>query len=256
MSGNDYIMVPGAGLDEHVLWQQFSSYRAYDMEAAGFMLAAQSSATPWLVLRGVSDHGTRETRIDRTFASAAAAKLLREFLVAGANAPKRIRAPRPRFSGASLLTRWGGEFRGYMGYFDDDGDLVIYEELGELQQVGQVVTARVRSTVLRGNSKQVTLNYVIDLTVAHDQYAAGAWTSDQSDSRYFGSIVGELGFTHGALGGLWTGTHAEGIRVGRFTWYSMKCEAALRRFATEAGRIQVVEEFTRLFELPPPAEAT
>lgn len=62
VSGNDYRMGGGSGSRMEDIWLHAPTARAYDMEAAGFALAASFSEVPWLVIRGISDHGTPETK--------------------------------------------------------------------------------------------------------------------------------------------------------------------------------------------------
>ncbi len=237
LSGNEYIMTPDEAGDRTArsIWDKFSPYRAYDMEAAGFRLAAESADVPWLVVRGASDHGTRETKADRVYAAAAAAKVLKEFIDSDWNDITRIRAPRPKFVGTDMLPI-EGDFRGFMGYHDDFGRTVIYEDSCEFQNLSTTVVASVDSQLIEGPDAAVSLRYKVNFTLAKDRFAAGTWTEENEDGHYFGSLSGMFQHERSQLAGVWTGTHGQGIRVGRFRWYNLAVPSVSRSYATPQGR--------------------
>lgn len=249
LSGNEYIMLfqPRNDQTTQSIWEKFSAYRAYDMEAAGFRLAADSANVPWLVVRGASDHGTRETKADRVFAAAAAAKLLKDFIVSGANDLQAIRARRPRFAGTGML-RVDREFRGFMGYHDDAGNLVIYEDNCDFENLGNVIIADVDSQLIEGPDATVSLHYTADFTLAKNLFAAGTWAEENSDGNYFGSLSGVFEHGRSQIAGVWTGTHGQGIRVGRFRWYNLSVPEVRADFATRQGRARLLTQFSAEME--------
>ncbi|HEU4392622.1 MAG TPA: orotidine 5'-phosphate decarboxylase / HUMPS family protein [Solirubrobacterales bacterium] len=78
------------------LWKHDDRYRAVDMESGGFASALEQGDAQWLVVRGVSDFGTAESKREelRPLAAAAAADFLELFLRDGLDDshPRKLRA--------------------------------------------------------------------------------------------------------------------------------------------------------------------
>lgn len=77
-SGNDYFMAD----PDQLLWSHFPTPKLYDMESAGFARAANEVDIDWLVVRGISDYGTKLSKdpARRNLSAAAAASFVREFV--------------------------------------------------------------------------------------------------------------------------------------------------------------------------------
>lgn len=234
LSGNEYFMTKAAPRKRDKFpvvgtpspWSYFPGNKAYDMEAAGFSLAADSEQIPWLVVRGVSDHGTAESKLDRGFTTQAAARYLRQFLESDPSRIDRISSRRPRLAG-SLAEGLSGEYWGFMGYIDDDGHPVVYAESVELNHVGERVRGESNAVLRVGTKAAPALTYAIEIAVgARDNGLgsqgnfAGIWSPSDNQGRYFGTISGLLSTAAHTVTGTWTGTHKEGVRIGNFAWYS------------------------------------
>lgn len=224
LSGNEYFM---SGEEGHrQVWDSIPGKKAYDMEAAGFALATKSYSIPWLVFRGVSDHGSRETKMDRRFVTQAAATVLRKFLESDSTRPKRITSSKPRLPGrlAAQLTH---TFSGHMGYLDDDKNVVIYNERVDIRMVGEILHAKISSTLSQGTTASQTLEYQAEIRLGGRRTVSGIWAPGEPNSDYSGSLTGRvvLGDDSGEstryVEGVWSGGHGEGdIRIGRFIWYN------------------------------------
>jgi nucleoside phosphorylase len=221
VSGNEYHM------DSHeasasAIWDQIPVARAYDMEAAGFALAAHYNSVPWLVVRGISDHGTTATKSteNRSAAAALAGRFLAEFLARGLLRAGRLLEQR-QASGISTLRdathRIDGTWWGVMAYFDNDEKVVAFEEHAELTRSGAEISGIVSSRRIVGNPRQDTLEYRVAFSIAKHEYLGGVW-SETAGKDYFGVLLGRFDQVNGALSGTWLGTHQSGVRRGLFTW--------------------------------------
>src|SRR5262249_11035632 len=140
ISGNEYRMGSSGQRDD--IWRFAPTARAYDMEAAGFALAAAYNGAQWLVVRGVSDYGTPATKSDfnRAVAAGIAARFVREFLREGlvrAESLPLISEPAvtiPRLREEAY--RLDGVWDGLMAFLDDSLEPVVFSERAELVQDG------------------------------------------------------------------------------------------------------------------------
>jgi nucleoside phosphorylase len=221
VSGNEYHMdchEASAG----AVWDQMPGARAYDMEAAGFALAAHYNGIPWLVVRGISDHGTTATKSDenRTAAAALAGRFLAEFLSLGLLRAGRLLVQRPAAGISSLrdaVHRMDGTWWGAMAYVDNDENPVVFEEHAELIRSGAGTTGIVSSRRVLGSPRQDTLEYRVAFSITKHDYVGGLW-SETGGRDYFGVLLGQFDRTNGALTGTWLGTHQSGVRRGLFAW--------------------------------------
>lgn len=208
------------------LWRQFPIAHAYDMEAAGFALAAHVNDVPWLVVRGISDHGHPGTKGDenRRVAAGTASRFLAEFMQHGLlRAADAGPTAEPSTTIALLRDeayRLDGSWRGVMAYLDDEGQPVVFEDRAEFTQNGSTVQGTVKSTKLQGEFRHDELEYRISFSIAKDGYAGGVWADTTATRRYFGVMLGQLGNDSTVLRGAWLGTHKEGIRKGLFVWHN------------------------------------
>jgi nucleoside phosphorylase len=226
VSGNEYRMT-GAGQEVDQVWAHAPTARAYDMEAAGFALAASFSAVPWLVVRGISDHGTIETKSDfnRRLAAGIASRFLFEFLRGGLGRAKKLpELPEPSTTIPLLRDqayRLDGAWKGAMAYLDDDGSPVVFEEEAEFIQDGDNVQGTVTSRKIAGLSRHDELEYRVSFSIARHGYAGGVWSETVATRKYFGVMLGEFGEDSTVLSGTWMGTHRGGVRRGFFKWYNV-----------------------------------
>lgn len=226
LSGNDYYMLPtlidselnNNQPEQKPILERFKGYKAYDMESVGFCLAAEMQKVPWLVIRAISDHGVPGSKKDRRFTTQAAAIALREFLMADIPRIERISSAKPRLS-SKLSQGIEGEFCGFMGYYDDDGELVLYRERTKIKRVGESLEAQGQSTRTHGASAR-SREYWVDIHLGDRLSFSGAWGSlPNSQETYFGSLAGHVSEDYGTVEGVWTGGHKQGVRIGRFVWY-------------------------------------
>jgi nucleoside phosphorylase len=225
VSGNDYRMSRNDELAND-LWRKVPVAYAYDMEAAGFALAADYNELQWLVVRGISDHGYPETKTDlnRQVAAGVAARFLAKFIGTGL---VRAAGGQPGAEPATTIAllrdeayRLDGTWHGVMAYFDDDGEPVIFEDHAELEQTGSTVQGLVKSRKIRGVFRHDELEYRTNFAIAKHGYAGGMWSVTNAVRRYFGVMLGQFDEDSTILQGAWLGTHEEGIRRGLFKWYN------------------------------------
>jgi hypothetical protein len=250
VSGNDYRMAAQARVDDEI-WQSVPTGRAYDMEAAGFALAAANNGVQWLVVRGISDHGTPATKSDfhRAVAAGIAARFLAEFLehglVRAARLPLGIEPavtiPRLRDEAYRLDGRWVGA----MAYRDNDGEPVIFAEEAEFTQDGLNVSGLVRSQRITGNSRHEDLEYQVTFSIAKHGYAGGYWSETIAARKYFGVMMGRFLDESTVLAGTWHGTSNAGVRQGYFKWYNTDRDGA--RVLQDVDLEQVSEDLVRTF---------
>jgi nucleoside phosphorylase len=232
VSGNEYRM-SGVGGPADPVWTQVPTARAYDMEAAGFALAASFSAVPWLVVRGISDHGTVETRSDfnRRLAAGIASRYLSEFLHGGLVRAGRLPGLQEPSTTIPLLReeayRLDGVWVGAMAYLDDRGEPVIFHERAEFAQEGLNIQGMVRSRRIVGSSRHGELEYRISFSIARNGYAGGVWSETVATRKYFGVMLGNLDEDSTVLSGTWLGTYRGGVRRGFFKWYNVHRDGEL-----------------------------
>jgi nucleoside phosphorylase len=225
VSGNDYRMSRNEELAND-LWRKVPVAYAYDMEAAGFALAADFSELQWLVVRGISDHGYPATKTDlnRRVAAGVAARFLAEFIRTGlVRAAEGEPGTEPATTIALLRDeayRLDGTWQGVMAYFDDNRNPVIFEDHAELEQTGSTVQGLVKSRKIRGVFRHDELEYRTSFAIAKHGYAGGVWSDTTATRRYFGVMLGQFDEDSTILQGAWLGTHKEGIRKGLFKWYN------------------------------------
>jgi len=241
VSGNDYHMSRSKGLSAD-LWRQFPMAHAYDMEAAGFALAAHVNDVPWLVIRGVSDHGHPGTKSDenRRVAAGTASRFLAEFIQRGL---LRVTDAGPTAEPSTTIAllrdeayRLDGSWRGVMAYLDDDGQPVVFEDQAEFTQNGSTVQGTVKSTKLQGEFRHDELEYRISFSIAKHGYAGGVWADTTATRRYFGVMLGQLGNDSTVLRGAWLGTHKEGIRKGLFVWHNTVRDDKVTEYALDSAQ--------------------
>ena len=242
VSGNDYHMSRLESLSAD-LWHQFPAAYAYDMEAAGFALAAHVNDVPWLVVRGISDHGHPGTKSDdnRKVAAGTASHFLAEFIAGGlVRAADAGPAAEPSTTIALLRDeayRLDGSWRGVMAYLDDDGQPVIFEDQAEFTQNGSTVHGNVRSRKLQGDFRHDELEYRMSFSIAKHGYAGGVWSDTTATRRYFGVMLGQLGNDSTVLSGAWLGTHKEGIRKGFFVWHNTARDGRVNAYTLNSLQI-------------------
>jgi nucleoside phosphorylase len=238
VSGNEYRM-SSVGGQADLVWAHAPTARAYDMEAAGFALAASFSTVPWLVVRGVSDHGTAETKSDfnRRLAAGIAGRFLFEFLSGGLVRAGRLPVLQEPSTTIPLLRdeayRLDGVWRGAMAYLDDDGRPVIFHEEAEFTQEGSNVQGAVRSRKVVGLSRHDELEYRISFSIARNGYAGGVWSETVATRKYFGVMLGNLDEDSTVLSGTWLGTYRGGVRRGFFKWYNVHRDGELSGTAVD-----------------------
>jgi nucleoside phosphorylase len=253
VSGNEYRMTT-VGTQAKEIWDQATTARAYDMEAAGFAFAGENYNLPWLVIRGISDHGTAETKNDynRTIAAGIAARFLSEFLERGL---VRVAAQSPLLQEPSITIsqlrdeayRLDGSWHGVMAYLDDDGSPVVFQESAEFNQVGSNVDGLITSRKVRGRPRHDNLEYRINFLIAKHGYAGGIWSETVAARQYFGVMLGQLDDDSRALSGTWLGTHRGGVRKGYFKWYNIEREGNETRvaFDLQSAANDLIARFTQ-----------
>ena len=220
VSGNEYIMHDET---RDALWERFGSCDAFDMEAAGFCLAATLKKVPWLVIRAVSDHGNRDSRADRTLVTKGAAQILRDFLKSGESNLQEVCSPRSNLA-AIELSLAEEEFEGFMGYIDDSRNVVVYAEHVKFSSDtnGYGFIGKVTSALVSGDADH-HLEYDVSISVTNSRFLAGTWANHYN---YFGAIAGRRDEVK--IEGTWLGTHGGGIRSGKFEWYNANGEQSGR----------------------------
>lgn len=242
VSGNDYHMSRLAGLAAD-LWRQFPTAHAYDMEAAGFALAAHVNDVPWLVVRGISDHGHPGTKSDdnRKVAAGTASRFLAEFiqhgLVRAANAEPTAEPSTTIALLRDEAYRLDGSWRGVMAYLDDQAQPVVFEDRAEFTQNGSTVYGTVKSRKLHGDFRHDELEYRMSFSIAKHGYAGGVWADTTATRRYFGVMLGQLGNDSTILRGAWLGTHKEGIRKGLFVWHNTARDDNVSVYTLDSAQI-------------------
>jgi hypothetical protein len=227
VSGNEYRITP-AGQQANEVWDQVATARAYDMEAAGFALAAETHGLQWLVVRGISDYGTRDTKSDyhRSIAAGIAARFLLEFIEHGLVRAEQIPVRQEPATTIPLLRdeayRLDGIWHGVMTYLDDNGQPVVFEEDAEFEQIGSSVEGIIRSHRLQGAPRHDNLEYRISFSITKHGYAGGIWSETVAARQYFGVMLGQLDDDSQTLSGTWLGTHRGGVRKGYFRWYNVR----------------------------------
>ena len=111
MAASNYLHLAPALLKR--LWQVDKRIKTIDMESGGFGQVCKESQVPWLVIRGVSDYGTPESKREeyRVASAAAAAAFLRMFIERGLveSHPRALRVPvseKHELSATSLYTQY------------------------------------------------------------------------------------------------------------------------------------------------------
>jgi nucleoside phosphorylase len=242
VSGNDYRMSRLEGLAND-LWHQVPVAYAYDMEAAGFALAAYVNYVPWLVVRGISDHGNPASKSDlhRQVAAGTASRFLAEFIEGGLERSADVSPSAEPSTTIALLRdeayRLDGSWRGVMAYLDDVGEPVIFEDRAEFTQNGSTVHGKVQSTKLQGDFRHPQLEYRMSFSIAKHGYAGGIWADTTATRRYFGVMLGQLGNDSTVLQGAWLGTHKEGIRKGLFVWHNTARDNTVHEYSLNSLRI-------------------
>lgn len=242
ISGNEYRMTSAEDQLTDV-WSQNPRAAAYDMEAAGFVLAADCYKVPWLVVRGISDYGTRETKSDfnRTIATGIAARFLRDFIMNGLVRVEDIHAEDEPGKTLSLLRdevyRLDGAWCGAMAYLDDQGQPVVFEDKAQFEQSGRNVDGVISSRKIRGRFKHDRLEYRANFSIAKHGYAGGIWSDTTAARQYFGVLLGQFQEGSDVLGGIWLGTHKEGLRPGLFKWYNLERDGEVSQAAIDISAI-------------------
>jgi len=252
VSGNDYRMSRNEELAND-LWRQVPVAYAYDMEAAGFALAADCNELQWLVVRGISDHGYPETKTDlnRQVAAGVAASFLAEFIGTGlVRAAGGEPGAEPDTTIAQLRDeayRLDGIWQGVMAYFDDNGEPVFFEDHAELEQSGSAVQGLVKSRIIRGTFRHDELEYRTSFAIAKHGYAGGVWSDTTATRRYFGVMLGQFDEDSTILQGAWLGTHKEGIRKGLFKWYNTSRDGLSNDLSIDSLQIgyQLIDQLGR-----------
>jgi nucleoside phosphorylase len=253
VSGNDYRMSRNEGLAND-LWRQVPVAYAYDMEAAGFALAADFNALQWLVVRGISDHGHPGAKDDlnRQIAAGVAARFLADFIRDGL-----VRAAAESEPIAEATTtidllrdeayRLDGTWQGVMVYFDDNRESVIFEDHAEFKQTGSTVQGTVESRKIRGEFRHDELEYRTSFAIAKHGYAGGVWSDTTATRRYFGVMLGQFEEDSTVLLGAWLGTHKEGIRKGLFKWYNTSRDGQRNNLSIDSEQIgsQLIDQLDR-----------
>jgi nucleoside phosphorylase len=237
LSSNEYRRMEAGFTD--VIWNDHSDCRGYEMEAAGFVWACKMKQMPWLVVRGVSDHGTVESvsELNRTFSSISAALMVRQILektgqaiVKEINRDSRTVATQ----GVSLAGTWSG----YMGYFNSEQDPVIFEETGTMRQEGSHYIGEFNSKLIEGKSRHNDLAYTTNFEVEYHNAVGGTWLDNDNSREYFGVILGATESVRDGkfLKGQWLGTYSKGVRGGFFIWYNAPYKEDRKSLKSEAKR--------------------
>jgi hypothetical protein len=199
------------------------------MEAAGFALAASNNGVQWLVVRGISDYGTPDTKstYHRAVATGLAARFVSEFLQNGLVRAARLPAlPEEPATTIPLLRdeayRLDGTWDGAMAYMDDDGKPVVFSERAEFTQDGSNVHGVIRSQKMAGSPRHNELEYRVSFSIARHGYAGGVWSETVAARKYFGVMLGQFDEDSTLLAGTWLGTHRSGVRRGFFKWYNTR----------------------------------
>jgi nucleoside phosphorylase len=251
VSGNEYRMGPSTAPMADI-WGQAPKACAYDMEAAGFALAASISKVHWLVVRGISDHGTTDTKSEyhRTVAAGLAGRFLFNFLDTGlARAARLALVEEPATTLPQLRDeayRLDGSWVGAMAYLDDNGDVVVFCEEAEFVQEGVNVQGVIKSRRFQGSPRHDTLEYRVSFSIARHGHAGGVWSETVAARRYFGVMLGVFDEDSTVLAGTWLGTHRLGVRRGFFKWYNTTRdgqETAVRRNPDELVA-ELISSFT------------
>jgi nucleoside phosphorylase len=252
VSGNDYRMSRNEQLAND-LWRSVPVAYAYDMEAAGFALAADYNELQWLVVRGISDHGHPETKgdLNRRVAAGVAARFLAEFIRTGlVRAAEGEPGVEPTTTIALLRDeayRLDGTWQGVMAYFDDHRRPVVFEDHAEFKQSGSNVQGLVKSRKIRGVFRHDELEYRTSFAIAKHGYAGGVWADTTATRRYFGVMLGQFDEDSTVLQGAWLGTHKEGIRKGLFRWYNTSRDGLRSDLIIDRQQIgsQLIDELGR-----------
>jgi nucleoside phosphorylase len=251
VSGNEYRLATNVNHADD-LWAVAPTARGYDMEAAGFALAAANSGTQWLVVRGISDYGTPDTKSDfhRSVAAGAAARFVYEFLKYGLVRARALpTATEPAITISRLRDeafRLDGVWTGAMSYLDDNLNPVVFEERVELTPDGANVRGVVKSRHIQGESRHNALEYSIAFSIARNGYAGGVWSETVAARRYFGVMLGQLEDDSTTLSGTWLGTYHGGVRRGFFRWHNIQRdgEENARRVDVDSIVTHLIASFT------------
>ena len=185
------------------LWDHDDRYATYDMESGGFAEAAKRhSGLMWLVIRGVSDYGTEETRVEglRTLAAYEAALVFRWFIEEGLFEchPRTLRVPESpvrelshgqfytRFDSLSFVKQEIGIRLGI-----DISDLDLERDLSLVDLAAISLAEGVEESRIFPTLRQIREDYFTDkyLTYTYDNDIRGlvpGWAKE------FRDIIGEL----------------------------------------------------------------
>lgn len=185
------------------LWNHDDRYATYDMESGGFAEAARRrDGLMWLVIRGVSDYGTKETKLEdmRVLAAYEAALVFRWFIEEGLSEchPRTLRIPESparelshgqfytRFDSLSFVKR---EMRQRLGVNIDELDLERDITLNDLAAIAAGIGVSPASSL--PVLQQIREDYFTEkyLTYTYDSDIRGmvpGW------AREFGDIIAEL----------------------------------------------------------------
>lgn len=218
-SGSDYFMFDDDTPPSEP-WQTCTKARAWDMETAGFVTATLISNTPWLVVRGISDLGVRDSKsdINRTIAAALAASYVADYIQN--QLPVMSAASGPL---AQAEFRLDGVWEGFWAFLDDEGEFTVLQDTANIsQRQERSAFALVSSTLVQGAFDPRGTTYVATLELRDAGYIRGTWQDVDATTQYYGTLLGRLSDKSHHLEGLWLGNHQDGIRVGVVEWWNVE----------------------------------
>ncbi len=211
------------------LWNRVPTSKAYDMESAGFLMAAGVTNTPAFVVRGISDHGDGSGFTDsaRYLASAMAGAVVKSAI----QTLERVELQNELITLQNgnlrgLHHRYDGTWNGGFAYLDDDGELVVVadREVALFQNRDGRIAGVATSEAIVGNFPRAEAGYTVVLHMNSDGSASGRWLSIDEGDLHRGVMMGAIDPGNSVIRGRWVGSHKEGIRDGVFVWFNSNRE--------------------------------
>ena len=223
-SGNDYI----ASDPDKLIWDNNIKSIAYDMESVGFGEACANLNLPWIVTRVITDYGTvnsiskskNNNNQDRIVNCINLGIAIKSVIEVGALDVVF------KSSENHTANSFDGEWRGYMGYKDSEGKIVIYSEEIILQKWQEGFIGYVEGTREGSRNNNSKMTYSLIVSDAALSPISGVWKSEKNENnKNVGSLVANVSSASKTyymtdIKGVWLGSSStDGIQQGVFHWF-------------------------------------